>query len=177
MKYLTNTILFLAFFLAAHIGSAQISESTNSPQIQRQDIENILGNWEGALTYLDYSSNKPYSMPCNISVSEKKKNRKLIMQFEFPNEPKANNKEKFKISKSGDSINGNKIVSRKILQDNKVELITEYSGNDGNEGKAAIIRNIYNVSDKTLSFRKEVKFVGTEKWILRNEFNFKKANS
>ena len=34
-----------------------------------KDLKNLIGKWEGTLTYLDYQSDKPYTMPANIEVN------------------------------------------------------------------------------------------------------------
>ncbi len=145
-----------------------------SQNIQNEDTNKLKGDWKGNLTYMDYSSNKPYSMPCNVSISVKKKGLKLILKFEYPNEPKANGKRKINISKDRSIISNEKIISREKLSDGTIEITTEYSGKDGNDNKSATIRNIYIIGDHTFIMKKKVKFEDSEDWLKRNEFNFTK---
>ena len=40
----------------------------NAQKFQVKDLENAVGIWEGKLTYLDYTSGKPFSMLANITI-------------------------------------------------------------------------------------------------------------
>ena len=153
--------------------SAQSND--NIQKIAITEIENLLGDWKGTLTYLDYTSKQPYSMPCNLTIKSKKKNRKLILLYEYPNEPKANNRSKLKISKDRKFLNNKPIKTQKILDDNSVELTVEYPGRDGNENKNALIRIIYIIGKEKFIIRKEVLFENTKESIMRNEYSFKRS--
>ena len=150
--------------------------ASDSDKVEAKEIDNLLGNWEGSLTYIDYNSNEPYKMPCNLEIKSKKQNRKLVFKYEYPNEPKANGVGKLKISKDGKILDGRRIVSRKKRNNEEVELITEHRGKDGNENRSARIRNVYIIGKNTFIMKKEVKFDGTEKWLKRNEYSFVKKN-
>jgi hypothetical protein len=52
--------LFLAMVLAWGYSIGQ--------SFQVKDLSNSAGRWEGKLTYLDYSSGKPYTMLANINI-------------------------------------------------------------------------------------------------------------
>ena len=135
-----------------------------------KDFKPALGKWTGTLTYIDYTSGKPYTMPANITFSLSKKNpNQLILSVEYPNEPKANGNDTMVISKDGAMLDGAMVVSKE-KSGGILHLVTERSGVDGNEHKKAIIKHIYIISKKTFSNRKEVRFEGDEKWILRNEY-------
>jgi phage/plasmid primase-like uncharacterized protein len=135
-----------------------------------KDFKPALGKWKGTLTYLDYTSGKPYTMPCNITASKDESNEyQLILAFEYPDEPKANGNDTLVISADGTMLDGTTVISK---QKNKgvLEIITEKNGVHGNDRKKAAIRHIYSIGKKSFSKRKEVKFDGEEKWILRNEY-------
>ena len=52
------TVLSLLFF------SAPQAQNT----LTANDLSPLLGEWTGSLTYVDYSSNKPYTMPAIIKL-------------------------------------------------------------------------------------------------------------
>lgn len=55
-----------------------------------KDFEPVFGKWTGTLTYLDYTSGKPFEMPANMNISIDKTNtQQLIISIEYPYEPKA----------------------------------------------------------------------------------------
>jgi len=59
-----------------------------------------------------------------------------------------------------------------MTEDGVVQIVTEFSGKDGNENKNALIRNIYTIEANTFDIRKEVLFEGSKEWKKRNEYNF-----
>ncbi len=143
-------------------------------QIETEDIQNLIGEWNGTLTYLDYSSNKPFSMPSELKIKSKRKHRKLILNYTYPNEPKANNKNKFKISKDRTIVNGKQISSRSETTDGDTQIVTEFYGKDGNDNKKALIRNVYIIGINKFVIRKEVQFKDSKEWVMRNEYSFVK---
>lgn len=173
MKITSNKffIVFAVFFtcqIFAQQSNSIITEKTVGPE----DIEIILGNWTGSLTYIDYSSNKPYTMPADVTVKQGKNKNKLTLNFKYSNEPKANSQGQISISKKGDKINKEIIVSKRKLSNEKLEIITEYNGTDNK--KNALIRNKYILGNKQFVIRKEVKFEKSNKWIMRNEYSFER---
>lgn len=166
-----NVLLLVLLFVSTHL-LAQSNSKAEQVLIKMEDIQKFPGQWKGTLTYMDYSTNKPFSMPCEMDIFSKRKNRQLRFFYRYPNEPKANSKGKIKISKDRTKIDSRPIVSRTTNADGNVEIITEYSGKDGNDNKNATIRNFYIIGSKKLIIKKEVQFEGTKEWILRNEYNF-----
>ncbi len=147
-----------------------------STQIQAQktvtvnDLEPLVGEWTGSLTYVDYSSNKPYTMPANLSASQGKDKHQLSLMYTYPNEPKANSKGKIKITNGGKKLNNETVVSREVLADGSVQITTSYKGKDNQ--KEAMMKGVYVLGQTICIIRKEVKYEGTEKWLKRNEYRF-----
>jgi hypothetical protein len=141
-----------------------------STTVNVKDFKPAFGKWSGTITYLDYTSGKPFTMPANVTISKNKKDgQQLILAFEYPREPKANGNDTLVISADGTMIDDTKLVSKKE-QTGSLQIITEKDGVDGNDNKKALIRYVYTVSKRSFIKRKEVKFEGEEKFIMRNEF-------
>ena len=137
------------------------------------DFTPALGSLKGTLTYLDYTSGKPFTMPANVTITvQAGKKNGIILALDYPHEPKANGNDTLVISNEGVLLNGAKIVSKKQLADGSVEIIADKEGRDGNDNKKAVLRHIYTISKTKFSNRKEVKFEGTDTWVLRNEYVF-----
>lgn len=135
-----------------------------------KDFKPAFGQWEGTLTYLDYTRGKPYTMPCNITLSPVNANpQQLVLAYEYPDEPKANGNDTLIISRDGKMIDDEIVVVKK-KKAGLLRVITEKNGVDGNENRKALIRHIFEAGKKSFSIRKEVKFEGEEKWILRSEY-------
>jgi hypothetical protein len=164
MKY----ILFATAFLFLTI-------SANAQTIQVKDLSGSVGTWNGTLTYLDYSTGKPFTMLANLKIGLTPDHNGYIIGYEYPKEPHANSSDTTFIV--GDQFGKDKIVEFKKTSDGGYKLITEILGNDGNENKKAILRHTYLLKSNTYSIIKEVKFEGTDKWIKRNEYRLNKKGN
>lgn len=145
---------------------------SNAQRVTITDLSNSVGSWEGKLTYLDYTSGKPYSMLANIKISLTADNKGYIMSYEYPKEPQANVNDTTYVK---DKIFGkDKVVEFKKSADGSFTLVTEIAGEDGNDNKKAILRHTYILKSNNYSVVKDVKFDGTDVWIKRNEYQLVK---
>jgi hypothetical protein len=152
---------------------AFVSVAINAQAQQRvgpNDFKPAAGSFSGTLTYLDYSSGKPFTMPANVLV--RLNGNMIILSYRYPKEPKADGNDTLSISADGRSINNAATVERTVEEDGTIKMVTEQEAPDGNEHKMAKIRHFYYAGKNTLQLRKEVRFAGTDKWILRNEYIF-----
>jgi quinol monooxygenase YgiN len=156
-----KNILFATAFLF-------LSLSAKAQSVQVKDLSSAVGSWEGQLTYLDYSSAKPFTMLANIKIDLTANSKGFIMGYEYPKEPHANSKDTTFIV--GNNFGKDKIVEFKIDPNGDYKLTTEVEGIDGNDNKKAILRHTYHFKSNTFSIVKDVKFAGTDKWIKRNEY-------
>lgn len=139
-----------------------------------KDLSNSIGNWEGKLTYLDYSTGKPFSMLAHIKIRLTQDGLGYIMGYEYPKEPHANAKDTTFIK--GNYFGNDKIVAFESDVNGGFKMITEVAGEDGNEHKKATLRHTYTLKSNTFSIIKEVMFEGTNAWIKRNEYLLNKVN-
>lgn len=139
-------------------------------QFQVRDLAPTIGLWKGQLTYLDYTSGKPYSMAANLHISLSPDQKGYLRKFEYPKEPQANNSDTIMVDKQyfGDA----KIVSVDLISPTDLTWVTEKSGEDGNDHKKATLRLTYQVKGNQYRITKEVRFEGTPTWIKRHEYLF-----
>lgn len=143
----------------------------------QNDFKTLLGTWQGSLTYRDYSSGKPYTMPADVKIKRVGKTNKFIFSNSYPNETSANSTDTITISTDGKYIDKEKIKSRRKLTNGDIEIITEELGKDGNDNKPATLRHIYMIGKLTYKKRKDVQFAGETEWITRHEYAYKKKFS
>jgi len=158
----------LKFFIVLTLLITQVNYAQNT--ISPDDLTRISGEWQGTLTYIDYSTNKPFTMPANVTVEQGKNAYQVQLLYKYPNEPNANSKGRIKISKDGSLVNKNKVTSREVLPEQVVKITSEYEGKDNN--KSAFIKNVYIFGPNRFIIRKEVKFDDVADWLMRNEYNF-----
>ena len=145
-----------------------LSLIVKSQSLQVKDLSSSVGSWEGKLTYLDYSTGKPFTMLANIKISLTADNKGYVMEYEYPKEPHANSTDT--TSLIGNYFGKDKIVEFKKATDGGFTLVTELNGEDGNDHKKAVLRHRYQLQANTFSIIKDVKFEGTNNWIKRNEY-------
>ena len=162
MKNIIVATLFILFCISSKAQSIQIN-----------DLLPSVGIWKGKLTYLDYSSGKPYSMSANIKISLTEDKNGYIMGYEYPDEPHANSVDTTYVN--GKLFGKDKIVEFKKTSERGFTFVTEIEGEDGNDQKKAILRHTYTLKADTFSAVKDVKFDGTDKWIKRNEYLLNRA--
>lgn len=163
MKFSLTQLLIVFTLLFAFKNYAQNT-------ITSDDLNILLGEWTGTLTYTDYSSNKPFTMPANLVVKQGKNENQLLLFINYPEEPNANSRDKIRISKNGSQFNNIDIKSKQRLSEGQIQIITEFSGKDDN--KKAVIKNVYIMGENQFIIRKEVKFENSKDWLMRNEYKY-----
>ncbi|NNJ52803.1 MAG: hypothetical protein HKP17_06505 [Ignavibacteriaceae bacterium] len=161
-------ILFSAILFSVLISNNSSAQTT----ISSSDFKPLIGSWSGTLTYLNYSDGTPFSMPVELRIVQTEETNNFTLYFTFPDEPEANSAETVSISDGGTMLNGEPVISKQLLEDGNLEIVTESMGADANE--PATIRQTYIIGAEVFVTRKDVLFEDQEEWLNRNEFNFKK---
>jgi hypothetical protein len=167
---------FIKFYLAFCIiilGPAILNAQTNFKTLLK-DFQKTSGSWKGSLTYLDYSSGKPYTMPADMEIKRIKKTNKFALSNIYPNETNANSTDTVTISTDGKYINKGLVKSRRRLPGGDIEIITEEMGKDGNDNKPATFRHTYIFGKTLFKKRKDIQYIGGTDWINRHEYTYTK---
>lgn len=172
MKSKLPIIFLLILFISDFPGIAFSQDSLSD-----EDLQYLQGSWTGTLTYLDYTTNIPYSMPSDVEIVRIDSMRNYLFKRIYPDEPKANSYDTVAFSLDGAMINDEKIVSKKYLQNGTVEFITEINGIDGNDVKPALIRHNYTLGEEIFIISKDVKFKDQSDWINRHVYKYKRSHS
>jgi hypothetical protein len=168
------TSISRAAVLFAAILFCLTARAQTGARIYPEDVKLWNGSWTGTLTYLDYRSNKPVTIPSDIDVRWNEEQMQLVVAYTYPKEPQANSVDTIIVSGDGQLFNNNRVVTRKKLGNGSVEITTEMMGKDGNDSKDALIRKTYIIGEESYLNRKEVRFAGEKVWIKRNESVFKR---
>ncbi len=157
--------------------ATSICNAQNSFKTIQNDFKKLSGTWQGSLTYLDYSSGKPYTMPADVEISRVPKTNKFIFSNIYPNETSANSMDTISISTDGKYIEKEEVKSRQKLPNGDIEIITEELGKDGNDNKSATFKHTYTLGKTLYKKRKDVQFAGESKWINRHEYTYKRKSN
>jgi hypothetical protein len=169
MKKITAITALLITLFTAHCADAQ----KNAEQLLK-DFQQLSGSWTGSLTYLDYSSGRPYTMAADIEVKRINDSNEFEFINTYPKEKSANSTQIISISKDGKYIGKEQVISRTEQAGGRIQIVTQRQGKDGNDNKQALIKQTYTISGASFSMRKEVLFSGENKWILRHEYAYSK---
>ncbi|MFN8358722.1 MAG: hypothetical protein U0264_02300 [Candidatus Kapaibacterium sp.] len=145
------------------------AQAQSLARVQSSDFLKILGKWEGKLTYIDYTSHKPVTMPANVEIRQIGETTSFACFHSYPTEPNANSKDTLTIGNAGTMIDNEKVLSRTALPDGSIEIVTQEQATDGNDGKQALIKHTYTISPTLYRIRKEVLFSGEKEWLQRHE--------
>lgn len=162
----------IVIFLSSVICNAQSNLKTSL-----RDLNKLVGNWDGSLTYLDYSTGKPYTMPANLVIKRINKTNNYSFINIYTNEPSANSIDTIVVSEDGKFFDGKLIKSRRKMVNGNFEFITEDLGKDGNDNREATIRITYSFNQSSFSKRKDIQFLGDTTWIKRHEYLYKRKLS
>ncbi len=132
------------------------------------EFEIALGDqWTGDLVYWDDESAEEVSIPVQLQIY-KVTDREYKFQYTYPEEQKANHKERVKIGKNHMTLNKGKIIDRKKLSDGTLTFRTKHNGKDNK--KAAIIFQDYHLSDQELVISRSIQYEGSDEVRLQNTY-------
>lgn len=162
----------LLFTLIALLCTIPVGAQTQL--VKPEDFRSLTGDrWTGTLVYLDYRSNKEVSIASNLTVTQSPGDKLImIFEYEYPNEPKANSKEKVKLTSDGSSINDEKVVKRENLDGGILRLVTERRSKDND--RDALFRYTYLIAASSFSIKKEVQPEGSNTFFERNRYTWRR---
>ncbi len=166
MKKWSITLAIAMMLFLSHASMAQ------PVKVKRSDFLSLSGNWKGTLTYLDYSSGKPYTMPAEVSIKPLKGTNAYSFYNSYPDEPKANSTDTVFITAKRTIIDEAPVTGRRKLDDGLIEIVTERMGKDGNDNNPAVIRITYTIGKNSFTNVKDVQFAGQTGWIKRHEYSY-----
>lgn len=163
----------LLLFAFAGIWISFMAFTKGDVKVTPSDFKKSIGQWKGTLTYLDYTSGKPFSMPATLRIMQIGKSNSFVFANGYPDEPQANHSDTLIISVDGKTIDGETVVQKEKKSGNII-ITTQKTGKDGNDQKEAIFRFTYTIGKTIFSIRKDVQFTGTTEWINRHVYNYTK---
>jgi hypothetical protein len=145
--------------------------------LKSTDFKLIEGNWVGTLTYLDYTSNKPFTMPANTTYLQSSTNPNLFFRsIGYSTEPHANQKDTAMINANGKLLDDYTVTAITKPCDGCITIICEKQDVDGNDNKPAIIKKTISITTTTLTIKKEVLFNDAKEWLLRHTYSFERKH-
>lgn len=166
----TKVIIFTVVFgLLLMACSPSVEFAKEGPTASSKDFSVIVGDWQGTLTYNDYSSGEITVIASRASVTSVADNN-IKYTVSYPNEPWEDSDSTINISEGGRLLEGHVVSQRQLTDEGTLLLITLHQGED--DSRLAEIRQTYGLSPTNFYIRKEVKFEGDDAFIFRNIYEF-----
>ena len=146
------------------------SQAQQAATISVADLHQLIGEWDGTLTFLSYKDKEYISIPAQLKVEAGSNERILECANHYPNDASFDGNYKLQLDELGSSINENTLVERSVTAEGKLRFIVEFPGKDNR--KKATIRNVYTVDNQSLSIKKEERYKKETTWLKRNEYQF-----
>ncbi|MFY0607209.1 MAG: hypothetical protein JXR10_10860 [Cyclobacteriaceae bacterium] len=125
-------------------------------------------NWEGTLTYLDYTSGKPTDVATTMQMRISENTIEQDIQYVW--EPHKNVKSKTKIKKNGKFLGSQEVISKSFNKENKTVIITSTQGKD--DGRKATLYFTYEFDEDSYKVSKEVQLDDSEDRFVRNSYQY-----
>lgn len=141
-------------------------------RVHDSDLDSLIGKpWKGSLTYLDYTSKKETTIKSTLVVDRLPKvESSWTWSVGYSDEPSHNAGTTLKLTLNGTVLDGEKVIERTELPGKKVEIETQFLGNDDN--RPAVMRHVYVIGDKEFTLQKLVKFKDGKEFFQRNIYRW-----
>lgn len=144
-----------------------------APRVVMEDFAVLFGaSYAGALTYRDYGTGKPVSIPANATVSATGPDA-LEVAFSYPEEPGANAISRVAISENGRRLGDDAVITRDMV-DGGWLATTEAAGEDN--GAPAQLFKTYAVSRCFFIMTTRVAPAAGGETFERNRYDLKRAD-
>ena len=148
------------------------SSSFGQTRVTISDFKNLDNSkWSGSLMYINYGDEKEVTLRTTMQILLE--GNKILMNIQYPDEPKANSRESIKIKKNGTYLDDEEIIE-KNMEMGTMKMVTKYRGKDNN--KPALIYKTYSISENEYTVEKKVDYLNTEQKILRNRYHYKRVS-
>jgi len=135
-------------------------------------FKNLTGCWQGTLNYSGTMIRKPYTTTAELLIKQIGKSSKFEFLHAYTKDPSDNVADTITISKDGKKLNHETIKSKQYTPEGNLEIITEVSGFDHDNNKAAIVRQTYTIGKQLYTYKKEVQPEGQTDWLERHKFSY-----
>jgi hypothetical protein len=173
---ITASLALLTLGCAGPDHSAPASAPTAQPAALPADLDQLAGDtWTGSLTYLDYTTREPFTMPATLAVTRipGAADPSWTFRLGYPDEPRANSEHPITLSANGTLLDGETILERTPLPAGGIHLVTETDGED--DEHPARVRHEYDLSPNSCTIRKLVRPQGSPEFFERNTYRWTRA--
>lgn len=147
-------------------------QNTDTAFVAIEDFARLSGGeWTGELSYLDYSSGTPQSIPVKMQFAPAS-GTDIDYKLIYPKESQYNAEEVLSVSPGGDRVNDKILTSRILNPDGRLMLVTEHDAEDN--GRAAKVRLTHMISDDLFVLSKDVRFDTDGSFVRRNAYTLRR---
>ncbi|MCC3153501.1 hypothetical protein Q3A66_11730 [Hymenobacter sp. BT770] len=151
------------------------SSTVPAPRLTESELSEAMGQWQGSLTYLDYSSGKTVKLNTTMRGEMAGPNQLLLhFDYEEPNKRHVLGTDTLTLARDGAHMRWDKsdftIQAKQWLPEQTLRLVLEGPGQDDN--RPATIRKTITLGRHQFYVKKEVSFSNGQASLQRHEYQF-----
>ncbi|QNH60888.1 DoxX family protein [Hymenobacter sediminicola] len=168
----------LLLLLLLLLGNGDVCAQSATPRLTMQELARLAQQWErGSLTYLDYSSRKSVTLPTYLNGMRPRSNE-LVLDFVYqePEGKQVEGYDKLILDDTGTKLEWDGVpmvlVEKTPLPNQTLRLKFEGIGQD--DQRDCLIRRTLLLGPQQILVVKEVKYVGSSTFLVRNTYRFQR---
>ena len=139
--------------------------------LEPADLNTLNGAWTGELTYVDYGSGAPVTIPTTLLVRPLEE-RTWLIGHGYTEEPQADELDTMRLDRDGSRVDAAEVTLVERMGPDSVRLVLEEDGED--DDRPARIRRTWTIGKHRCVQRKEVGDLGGTAFTLRHEYRFRR---
>lgn len=150
------------------------AQAAGAPLVTTRDLARLCGvQWQGTLTYRDYSSGKSVTIRSGLRVEPLLPDSAAwLFRYSYPDEPQADGIDTVLVTMGGRVLDGAQVVDRTNGAEGWWTAVSERRGRDNN--RPALLRHTYRFEAASFSVRKEVLPEDEDAWVERNRYEWRR---
>ena len=142
-------------------------------------LSGLIGRWTGALTYLDYGDDETrFTLPTTLECMAQASGGGYWLRFSYtePSGEVVTGQSAIRVADEEGQIRFDglwQIVDEHVSPSGVVRLVLERRGTDND--RASLIRQTIELGETELVLKKEVRYHGTERTLVRNEYRLERV--
>ena len=138
------------------------------------ELDNLIGCWQGTLTYSGTIIRKPYSTKADLIVKRIGQTKSFELVHVYSADANDHTNDTLNLSANGRKFEGATILSKRITRKGALVIVTQHEGFDQDNSQQVLIRKIYNICKSKYTYMKKIKIKDQNEWIDREEFSYAK---
>ena len=138
------------------------------------ELDNLIGCWQGTLTYSGTIIRKPYSTKADLIVKRIGQTKSFELVHVYSADANDHTYDTLNLSTNGRKFEGATIISKKTTPKGTLVIVTQGDGFDHDINQQVLIRKSYTICKRSYRYTMKIKGKGQGEWMDREAFSYAK---